>query len=87
MAERTTDAHTQRAKDPSKAPRYFQCSRVQSERGGLVRDGAGDVNGARVSKNLGIRLRCFSLFLGNRESAEVLNQRSGVYLFCFSEEN
>ena len=48
-----------------------------------MREEARNINGARVSKNLDINLRCFSLFLGNRESAEVLNQRSGISALFF----
>lgn len=36
------------------------------------------INGARGSKSLDSRLRYFGLFLGNRESAEVLNQKSDM---------
>ena len=48
------------------------------EAGGLVKEESGNINGARVFKNLDIRLRYFGLFLGNWESAEVVNQRSGM---------
>ena len=43
-----------------------------------MKEESGNINGARVFKNLDIRLRYFGLFLGNRESAEVANQRSGT---------
>lgn len=46
--------------------------------GGLLREETGNINRARVSKKLDIRLRCFNLFLGNRESTEVLNQRNSM---------
>lgn len=48
-----------------------------------MREGARNINGARMTKNLDIRLRCFSLFLGNRESAEVFNQRNGISALFF----
>ena len=43
-----------------------------------MKEESGNINGARVFKNLDIRLRYFGLFLDNRGSAEVVNQRSGM---------
>lgn len=45
------------------------------------------MDGSRVSKNLDIRVSCFNLFLGNRLSTEVLNQRSDMLAALFSQGN
>lgn len=65
-------------KNPLRLGDAFSAAELRA--GGWVREEARNIKGARVSKNLDARLRCFGLFSGNSESAEVLNQRSGI---CF----
>ena len=52
-----------------------------------MKEESGNINGARVFKNLDIRLRYFGLFLDNRGSAEVVNQRRGMIPALFFREN